>query len=690
MNIVIPMGGVARYKDEAYRFPKPLVNIIGRPMLFWLLDNLDVTSEDIIWIALPEGLEHTFALIDRLRAEYSSFKFRKISLSFETRGAAETLYSVLQHMSADELKRKTISLDCDTLYFSNVLNQFRSLPADRSCTFYAQDDGNQPSVYSYIALDPDDPTRVLDIAEKIQISSLANTGAYGFSSGEILRKFIARSLDEAVGQVGEYFVSSVIKRMILEGEVFEAVLVEKFSCLGTPWQLEAFLAEAKAGRVPSKRKMRFCFDLDNTLVSYPTVHGDYSSVEAKSKNIQLVQELKAAGHYIIIQTARRMKTHNANVGAALRDIGLVTFETLSRFEIPYDEIHFGKPYADVYVDDLSVNALVDTEKEIGWVLSATDSHVHVPGFVKPRHFNTVQLIDDVVIKSASISTIKGEVYFYEHIPQDLLDVFPKLLRVDRNDQLQIYSLSLARVRGTTMAHLCIDRCVTAGRLTRYLNTLRCIHSSPGDVAHALPRSDVNIYANYAVKLENRYRDFKPIYDALGADVGGVFDTILALLRDYERADRGLYASVIHGDPVFSNVLFTPENKPKFLDMRGLLGSTLTLQGDAMYDLAKAYQCLCGYDFILLDRPFTEQDREYLADLKLLFRRFVAEHYPTVQFEDIELVTASLLISLIPLHDNFDHQKLFFSLCKSLTQRLAQGQQNKGDSRSSNLSEQKTD
>ncbi|CAF1541637.1 unnamed protein product, partial [Adineta steineri] len=49
--------------------------------------------------------------------------------------------------------------------------------------------------------------------------------------------------------------------------------------------------------------MRFCFDLDNTLVSYPTIYGDYNSVEPKIHNIQLVRELHMAGHYIIIQTA---------------------------------------------------------------------------------------------------------------------------------------------------------------------------------------------------------------------------------------------------------------------------------------------------------------------------------------------------------------------------------------------------
>ena len=36
-------------------------------------------------------------------------------------------------------------------------------------------------------------------------------------------------------------------------------------------------------------------------------------------------------------------------------------------------------------------------------------------------------------------------------------------------------------------------------------------------------------------------------------------------------------------------------------MRGSLGKLLTLCGDKLYDLAKIYQSLLGYDFILLDK-----------------------------------------------------------------------------------------
>lgn len=96
------------------------------------------------------------------------------------------------------------------------------------------------------------------------------------------------------------------------------------------------------------------FDLDNTLVTYPASPGDYTSCKPMANNIRLVQELKAAGHTIIIYTSRAMSVNGSNVGRVLADVGTVTFDTLRKFEIPFDEVHFGKPHADCYVDNAAV------------------------------------------------------------------------------------------------------------------------------------------------------------------------------------------------------------------------------------------------------------------------------------------------------------------------------------------------
>ena len=67
--------------------------------------------------------------------------------------------------------------------------------------------------------------------------------------------------------------------------------------------------------------------------------------------VEKLRQLKAAGHYLIICTARHMKTCEGNVGQAVARQGAITLEWLKRHQIEFDEIHFGKPHAQVYIDD---------------------------------------------------------------------------------------------------------------------------------------------------------------------------------------------------------------------------------------------------------------------------------------------------------------------------------------------------
>lgn len=99
---------------------------------------------------------------------------------------------------------------------------------------------------------------------------------------------------------------------------------------------------------------RFCFDLDGTLCYTRKEDEHYSDVEPIPGAIETVQRLKAEGHYIIIMTARNMVTHNNNIGKIIANQCPIVVEWLDRHGIPYDELHFGKPVADFYVDDKAV------------------------------------------------------------------------------------------------------------------------------------------------------------------------------------------------------------------------------------------------------------------------------------------------------------------------------------------------
>jgi capsule biosynthesis phosphatase len=77
----------------------------------------------------------------------------------------------------------------------------------------------------------------------------------------------------------------------------------------------------------------------------------YAELEPVPGAVEKLQALKAAGHYLIICTARHMKTCEGNVGQVIARQGAVTIDWLRRHGIEYDELHFGKPHAQIYIDD---------------------------------------------------------------------------------------------------------------------------------------------------------------------------------------------------------------------------------------------------------------------------------------------------------------------------------------------------
>ncbi len=100
--------------------------------------------------------------------------------------------------------------------------------------------------------------------------------------------------------------------------------------------------------------MRICIDLDGVICQLRRPGQDYAVLEPVPGAVERLRELRSAGHYIIVCTARHMKTCSGNVGQVLARQGAITLEWLARHGIEYDEIHFGKPHADVYIDDNAV------------------------------------------------------------------------------------------------------------------------------------------------------------------------------------------------------------------------------------------------------------------------------------------------------------------------------------------------
>ena len=253
MNIIIPIGGKGeRFKNKGYLKQKPLINIFEKPMIFYVLDNLNINENDIIYIIYNTALEKdNFTQV--IKNKYPLIKF--IPLTRDTSGAAETLYlglnSIINNINNSN---KNIVLDCDTFYQEDIIDIYRN-SIYNNAVFYSVKENEKP-IYSYIQMDEN--TRITDIKEKEKISNNANTGAYCFENIEVLCNYCKYVLDENIVFNSEPYTSCVINEMIKTNNTFYGIELKDSSIvsLGTPSDVEKYIKNTKI----------LLFDLDGTLV----------------------------------------------------------------------------------------------------------------------------------------------------------------------------------------------------------------------------------------------------------------------------------------------------------------------------------------------------------------------------------------------------------------------------------------
>ena len=101
----------------------------------------------------------------------------------------------------------------------------------------------------------------------------------------------------------------------------------------------------------------FVFDIDGTICPIKKKEQKYEDLVPYSEIVDKIRFYKENGAKIILYTSRNMNTYNGNLGLINKNTAVVLNEWLERWNIPYDEIVFGKVWPGhkgFYVDDRTV------------------------------------------------------------------------------------------------------------------------------------------------------------------------------------------------------------------------------------------------------------------------------------------------------------------------------------------------
>jgi hypothetical protein len=283
-----------------------------------------------------------------------------------------------------------------------------------------------------------------------------------------------------------------------------------------------------------------------------------------------------------------------------------------------------------------------------------------------RHFNALERAEYTVTKrSRDIGKMRREFAFYGHTPPEMqmFLVQPFDFKVEgetasyRMERLFIPDMAQQMVHGALQPH----------EFDRFLEHIFHVFSIRPEKRASATEEDAAIQALYVDKVIDRIAALKllPDYRALAPSIeracGGVDALVARYLAQFEKARRRLRQHRLvlgHGDPCFSNILYSKTNQfLKLIDARGA-DNAEGLYTHAYYDVAKlSHSVLGGYDFINQGLYAVTLDPDLRPRLRLesrLERRaqdlFVARLAQAgFDYHLTRLCEASLFISMTPMH-----------------------------------------
>jgi NDP-sugar pyrophosphorylase family protein len=238
LNLVIPAAGMgSRFRATGIDTPKPLIPILGIPMIGWVIANFNLQPEDVIWI-ISRKEDKISAILEELLPQLEN-EIRFIEIDKLTDGAATTLEFALNQIPQNEAvlcanSDQFVSSDLST--FMDMVRGNES--AGQILTMSAN--GNK---WSYVKRNSEGV--VVDVVEKVQVSDEATVGVYGWRTAQDATDSISQMKKADFKVNGEFYVAPSYTFLINQGGEVATYNVgnveEDVHGLGTPEDLEIFL-----------------------------------------------------------------------------------------------------------------------------------------------------------------------------------------------------------------------------------------------------------------------------------------------------------------------------------------------------------------------------------------------------------------------------------------------------------------
>ena len=99
------------------------------------------------------------------------------------------------------------------------------------------------------------------------------------------------------------------------------------------------------------------FDVDGTLCPIKSKDEKYENLIPSQEMVKKLRYYKENGAKIVLFSSRNMNSYGGNLGLINANTSVIMQDWLKKWNIPYDEIFFGKPWPGhrgLYIDDRAV------------------------------------------------------------------------------------------------------------------------------------------------------------------------------------------------------------------------------------------------------------------------------------------------------------------------------------------------
>jgi HAD superfamily hydrolase (TIGR01509 family) len=236
MNVLIPMAGAgSRFAAAGYTFPKPLIEVNGKPMIQVVTENLNVEAH-FIYIVQKE--------------HYDKYNLKQLLNLISPGCDIVQVNSLTEGAACTTLLAKELINNDEPLLMANS-DQYVEWNSNE-CLYAFTADGVDGGIVTFRATHPKwsfaklgDDGFVTEVAEKNPISNIATVGIYYWKKGSDYVKYAEQMVEKNIRTNGEFYVCPVFNEAIADGKKIRVKDVPKMWGIGTPEDLNYFLEHHK-------------------------------------------------------------------------------------------------------------------------------------------------------------------------------------------------------------------------------------------------------------------------------------------------------------------------------------------------------------------------------------------------------------------------------------------------------------